>query len=574
MGFIDIIIVIVLLYYITIVSSRKWFVTLYMIYKVLETLALAGFGLRGYIADIISIQLANILYLVSVVFHLVSIVSFTGKFYKKFSFAIGIITLISIFLFMFFVADARIRVAIISFSITILFGLGGAFLYTNRASYKLPILLAIAFFFFSIINALRAIAVLYSNGVYQLIDLAAWDSILVMAGIATILISSFGFLLLLKEVDDQTIYRQNRITSIAFDESPVSIVLTDKEGNIEFVNPKFSELTGYTSEEAKGKNTSILKTSLTPDETYHSLWNTIRVGNTWHGEFVNKKKNGEIYYEEAVIAPIKNAKQQITNYLAIKIDITQRKASEQLLQKRNEELSEINSTKDRLFSIIGHDLKGPIGNLKQLLEFINQDIKKGDKESVQQILKMTKETAETSFDLLENLLNWSRTQLDVIEPQPDNFDIAPLAEEISQLYQASIRQKKITFDLKLDQDTTAFADRDMVSTVIRNLLSNAIKFTPPYGSVTVEITQKNGSLISAISDSGVGIEEDRLEKIFDFKQNQSTRGTAGEKGTGIGLALSREFIIKNGGKIWVESTPGEGSTFFFSLPTELSEQRA
>jgi PAS domain S-box-containing protein len=543
-----------------------------MIYKVLETLALTGFGLRGYIVDVVSIQLANVLYLVSASFHLVSVVSFTGKFYKKFSFAIGVITLISIFLFMFFVGDGRIRVTIISLSISILFSLSGAFLYVNRASYKLPILLAIAFVFFAIINTIRAVAIMTSSQDYQLIDLVTWDSILVMAGIATILISSFGFLLLLKEVDDQTIYRQNRITSIAFEESPVSIVMTDKKGDIEFVNPKFSELTGYSGKEAKGKNTSILKTSITPSETYHSLWNTIRQGKTWHGEFVNKKKNGEIYYEEAVIAPIKNARQQITNYLAIKIDITQRKASEQLLQKRNQELSEINSTKDRLFSIIGHDLKGPIGNLKQLLEFINQDIKKGDKESVQQILKMTKETAETSFDLLENLLNWSRTQLNVIEPQPDNFDIALLVEEISQLYQASIQQKKITLDLKLSRGTTAFADRDMVSTVIRNLLSNAIKFTPPYGSVMVEITQENGTLTSAIKDSGVGIEEDRLEKIFDFKQNQSTKGTAGEKGTGIGLALSREFIIKNGGKIWVESTPGKGSTFFFSLPIRQKKQ--
>jgi PAS domain S-box-containing protein len=566
MGFIDIIIVITLLYYITVVRSRKWFITTYLGYKLFETLALISFGLRGIASDFITIQFANSLLFISVFLHLVSVLSYTEKIKRKLLYGLGILTVVSI-VFLFVLYDfPRIRVGLSSFSIAILFFTGGITLYTNRQSFKFPILLSTGFIFYATINMFRGISVLYNSGAYSFYDLTTWDSILVLSGIATILINSFGFLLLLKEVDEKTISRQNHITSIAFNESPVSIVLTDKEGNIEFVNPKFSELTGYSYEESRGKNTSILKTELTPDITYESLWRTIQAGKTWSGEFVNRKKNGDVYYEEAVIAPIKNEKQEIINHLAIKIDITKRKASESLLEQRNQELSEINHTKDRLFSIIGHDLKGPMGNLKQLLEFINQDIEKGDKESVQKIVKMSKETAETSFQFLENLLNWSRSQLNVIEPQKEKFNLATVIHEVCELYKSSIQQKKQQLVYKNGVAYELVADKEMISAVVRNLVSNSIKFTPVYGSIKIDLEEKEEDVVLSIKDSGVGIEKKRQEKLFKFTENQSTHGTAGEKGTGIGLVLCKEFVTKNKGKIWVESELNDGCTFNVSLP--------
>ncbi len=563
---IDIIMVFIFLYYITVASARKWYIIIYVVYKIFESIALTAFGLREIVSEFVTIQIANTLYFLSIFLHMTSVTSFSGKFNKKFTLLLGAMTLISIIVFLSFLEEDRIRVAISSFTIAIIFLTGGVYLYKNRQNYKLPILLATGFIFYAFINVARGISVLNSAAGYRFYSLGTWDTILVLSAIATILISSVGFLLLLKEVDENTIFKQNRITSIAFNESPVSIVLTDTQGNIEFVNPKFSELTGYTFEEAKGKNTNILRTSRTPRQTFESLWETIQAGKTWSGEFINKKKNGEKYFEEAVIAPIKNAKQEIINYLAIKIDITQRKANEQLLEVRNAELTEINHTKDRLFSIIGHDLKGPIGNLKQLLEFINQDIERGDKESVQQIVKMSRETAETSFDFLENLLNWSRSQLNVIEPNPELFNITDLIKEVCQLNQSQVQQKKIELICEISKPIEVLADRDMISAVLRNLLSNSIKFTPIYGTIQIEVEEKSKEALLAIKDSGVGIEKDRQEKIFSFTDNESTRGTAGEKGTGLGLVLAKEFVLKNHGKIWVESEPDEGCTFFVSLP--------
>ena len=568
MAFMDVVIVLILLYYIAFVSSRRWFIILYLSYKLFETFSLIAFGLRDIAGDFVSVNLANTLYLISIFLHLISVVSFKGKHNKKFTYILGIVTLTSIVLFLIFVDNPVNRVVTGSFAVALHFVLGGIFLFLQRESYKLPLLLSLGFICYAAINIARGISILSLEGPYQFYQLGTWDMILILAGIGTILISSFGFLLLLKEVDDKLIFKQNHITSIAFDESPVSIVLTDPLGNIEFVNPKFSELTGYSSKECKGKNTSILKTKLTPNETYHSLWSTIKSGKTWSGEFINQKKNGDLYYEEAVIAPIKNEKGVITNHLAIKIDITKRKANEELVKKRNQELSKINHTKDRLFSIIGHDLKGPIGNLRQLLEFINQEIEKGDKRSLQQFLDMSKESAKTSFDLLENLLNWSRSQLNVIKPEPTEFDISDLINQVSQIFCAIVQQKNIEL-VHNHNSVLVKADMEMISTVIRNLLSNAIKFTSIYGRVETAIYQNGSETILAVKDSGVGIEAERIEKVFDFVDNQSTRGTSGEKGTGLGLALSKDFMEKNGGRIWAESTAQQGSTFYISLPTNV-----
>lgn len=566
MGFIDVIIVLILLYYITVVSSKKWFIIVYLAYKLFETLAMIALSLRGIASEFLTVKIAISFLYISIFLHLISVVSYTGKYNKKFAYGIGTIITISVVLFFLYYNSTYIRTAIFSFSISLCYLMGGVYLFITRKEYKLPILLSYGCIIYAIINVARGFSMLSNSASYNFYELTTWDSILIMAGIATILISSFGFLLLLKEVDDKHLFKQNRITAIAFDESPVSIVITDTSGSIEFVNPKFAELTGYSSEESIGKNTNILKTSLTPDETYHSLWDTIRTGNTWSGEFINKKKNGETYYEEAVIAPIKNEKNEITNYLAIKTDITERKANEELIQLRNKELSEIIETKDRLFSIIGHDLKGPIGNLRQLLEIINQDVEKGDKNSVKTILELSQETAKTSFNLLENLLNWSRSQLNALSPEPSVFDLAELTKEVSQIYQAAVQQKKITLNYEFNSTFFVNADKEMISAIIRNLLSNAIKFTPIYGNISIDMEDKEDKINLSVKDTGVGIPDDRIDKIFDFVKNHSTSGTSGEKGTGLGLVISKDFALKNNGDIWVESHPEKGSSFYVSMP--------
>jgi PAS domain S-box-containing protein len=388
------------------------------------------------------------------------------------------------------------------------------------------------------------------------------------------IISPVGFLLLLKEVDESEIFRKNELNRVTIEQSPVSIVLTDVNGRIEYVNKHFSQLTGYKPGEVFGKKTSVLKSEFTPRGDISSeLWNTITSGQVWKGEFVNRKKNNELYYEEATIAPIKNKKGETINYLAIKTNISERKRNEKVIGQRTNELAELNSTKDRLFSIIAHDLKGPIGNQQQLLEFLEHDIADGDKENIAQLLKMLKQSAKTSADLLENLLAWSRSQLNSINLKTEQFDLAEATDEILKLVNIGIRQKKIEIIKKYDGKYPVYADKPMIETVVRNLLSNAVKFTAERGSIELNIEFEDGNTILSIADNGVGIPEERSDSVFNFAKNQSTRGTADEKGTGLGLVLSKEFVEKNKGSIWFESEVDIGTTFFVSLPSSNRAQQ-
>ena len=566
MGFLNIIIVLILLYYITTANDKKWFIVTYIIYKILETSGIVFLGFRNVISDFLSIYVANFFFIIYTFIHLISVVSFKGNLNKRFAYLIGFISIITLGLFFTAGANENLRVFFVSYGIALVHISSAIFLLKNGKPFKMPFLITVGFLLFALTNIIRGTNAILGPDTYRFVELASWDLLFLLSGVAMILISSFGFLLLLREVDESIIFKQNRLNKIAFDQSPVSIVITDTEGKIEYVNPKFSSLTGYTQDEVKGEKTKVLKTSMTPKETFADLWQTIKAGNVWHGEFVNKKKNNEVYYEEAVIAPVKDEKQKIINYLAIKTDITRRKADEELIQHHNEELTELNSTKDRLFSIIAHDLRGPIGNLQQLLEIIAYDINQGDRAKVDELLLMLKSTARTSFVLLDNLLSWSRSQLNAISLETEHFNLALIISDALNLMETSIKQKNISVSTNDMADCTVFADRPTIDVVVRNLLSNAIKFTPRNGEINICIDVQEKENILSIADTGVGIEEDRLEKIFSFAENRSTRGTAGEKGTGLGLVLSNEFVVKNNGRIWAKSSPGEGSIFYVALP--------
>jgi PAS domain S-box-containing protein len=565
MGFIDFIIVIVLIYYIVFTNRKAWYVSSYLGYKVLESVALIGFGLRGHAPDFASVLLANIVYFLGNLIHVVSVVSFKGQLKVRFTLLASTLIILASVIFILVLNNLTMRIIVNSVAMGLLFILAGLFLFGDRKPYRLPILIAAAFIIFGIINFVRILTVLSSSD-YNFANLQVWDLILVHSGMAMILISSFGFLLLLKEVDDSTNFRQDRLNNIAFDQSPVSIVITDVDGKIEYVNPNFSQLTGYSQAEVKGVKTNVLKTELTPLNTFKELWKTIKEGEIWRGEFINRKKNDEIYYEEAVIAPIRNERKKIVNFLAIKLDITQRKKDEALIQQRNSELSKLNSTKDRMFSIIAHDLKGPIGNLQQLLEIIDHDINRGDTANVEELLRMLKQAAKTSADLLENLLTWTRSQLNAISINPEPFNLPQIISDSINLLSVTIKQKKIKIVREFEGRFIVFADKAMTGTIVRNLLSNAIKFSIKEGSIHIGLMQDESETILSIRDNGVGIDEDRKGKLFDFAGNQSTYGTSGEKGTGLGLVLSKEFADKNNGRIWFESKKNAGSTFYVALP--------
>jgi len=242
------------------------------------------------------------------------------------------------------------------------------------------------------------------------------------------------------------------------------------------------------------------------------------------------------------------------------------------LVETTQTLMDLNKVKDRLFSIIGHDLRGPIGNVKMVLEFMSKGIidpTKGEqyRKTVQDLLRTTDEV----FSLLENLLAWSTYESGNLSSIPENIVFKEAVASIVNLYQAGINSKRISLNINIDPDHIVYADLNMIKTVVRNLFSNAIKFTPVEGTITFTSRPEGGFVIIGVSDTGTGMPQEVIDKILDPNIYYTSLGLNKESGNGLGLKLCKDFIEKSNGKIWIESVPGKGTTVYFSLPAKKEE---
>lgn len=250
-------------------------------------------------------------------------------------------------------------------------------------------------------------------------------------------------------------------------------------------------------------------------------------------------------------------------------DITKIKKSEQNLKKARNELQQINFTKDRLFNIIGHDLKGPLYQIKELSALALKSLETSNTTEVQQYIQLMQQAAINSESLLVNLLEWSRLKTQKKSIKKEKFLLNDLMDDTLSLFSANLYRKNITISKHYDLDATVYANSNMIDTVIRNLISNAIKFSFSGTTIDIQIAKHPRNKIKvSVSDQGVGISTENMKKLHDNKQIFTLPGTNKEKGSGLGLVLCREFVEKNGGRIWIASEPGKGSTFSFSIPAE------
>lgn len=247
----------------------------------------------------------------------------------------------------------------------------------------------------------------------------------------------------------------------------------------------------------------------------------------------------------------------------------QRQKSNMLLARKNQEiekqaahLKESNEIKDRLFSIIAHDLRGPLGSLHAVITLIEMNV--ASRESLERIIPEVAERFKYTSTLLNNLLHWSQSQMDGYRVIVETFNISQLICEKRTLLKSKLEEKNITFEFS-EEEYIVRADRNMIDLVVQNLISNAIKYSNQNGNISVKVFGKDGKACIAIADNGIGIQKDKLEELFS-NRFYTTEGTNNEKGTGLGLMLCKEFVERNGGRIWVESIPDLGSTFYFTLP--------
>ncbi len=237
-------------------------------------------------------------------------------------------------------------------------------------------------------------------------------------------------------------------------------------------------------------------------------------------------------------------------------------------RKRVEEaLREVNASKDTFFSIIAHDLKSPFTALLGYVEFAIQYLDETSKEEMREYLTQIKTSTESVYALLENLLTWSRLQRGVMEHHPEHVPLYKMVEHVVPIFISNAKQKQITLRSSVPNEISVYADVNMIYTVIRNLISNALKFVNAGGSIEITARQGTEYVEVSVSDTGVGIPEDALSKLFRIETKLTTVGTAGEKGTGMGLSLSHDLVEKNGGTLEVESEVEKGATFRFTLPS-------
>ncbi|WP_445710052.1 PAS domain-containing sensor histidine kinase [Flavobacterium sp.] len=247
-------------------------------------------------------------------------------------------------------------------------------------------------------------------------------------------------------------------------------------------------------------------------------------------------------------------------------DITERKKSENSLKESEKQLKELNTTKDKLFSIIAHDLRSPFNSIigfSELLTLNSADLEPEEKEKFCSIINVA---AKNTLILLDNLLNWAKSQTGQLRFNPEKVLFSAVILEIITLKKSLTKAKNITLDYSLSDEIEVYADVNMLKTVLRNLISNAIKFTELGGNIRVLATLKDQHVEITISDNGIGMNEEKCKELFKIASNTTTIGTANENGSGLGLVLCKEFVEQNRGTIWVESKEGKGSDFKFTLP--------
>lgn len=247
-------------------------------------------------------------------------------------------------------------------------------------------------------------------------------------------------------------------------------------------------------------------------------------------------------------------------------DITLRKQTEEDIRIKNAELQRLNADKDYFISILAHDLKGPFSSIIGLLELLLGNLQTYDINEIESQLTAVNNSAIGAYNLLEDILVWALSQSGKLPFEPGEFNLKHSCEDVVEILKPGADKKSITINIVVAERMIVFADIDMLSTILRNLISNAIKFTRKGGNITIFSEQNNSEITISVSDNGLGVSAEILSHLFDNTQKHSLKGTANEKGTGLGLLICKKFVEKHSGRIWAESKVGQGSIFKFTLP--------
>lgn len=356
----------------------------------------------------------------------------------------------------------------------------------------------------------------------------------------------------------EELYRSEKKYRLLIDNQGEGIGMVDPDDKFIFVNPKAEEIFGM----AQGK--------LVGKKVFDFLSSENR---KFIREQTNLRKQGaENTYELEIIRPDKQKKQilvtatpqyeegEFSGTFAVFRDMTGWKTQD------------TKSATDKFISIIAHDLKNPLSSIQGFSDLLIKDYSSYDPEEVLTFVKMIQGASRQAQNLLNNLLDWSRSQTDRIKFDPTGIDIFQVVASVNKLYELNAHEKNLELFNRVSRGSMVYGDQNMVSTIVRNLVSNAIKFTRPKGKITISSKSSRHEVQILVADNGIGMSEELIEKLFRIDEQVTRTGTANEEGTGLGLILSMEFARKNSGTLSVSSKPGKGSTFSLALPRYRTDQ--
>ena len=369
-----------------------------------------------------------------------------------------------------------------------------------------------------------------------------------------------------------------RKLSLATEQSPASVVITDKNGTIEYVNPTFSKVTGYAAQEALGQNPRVLKSGNLPASFYKEMWRTILGGKSWKGDFINKKKSGEEFWESASISPIHNDNGEITHFVAVKQDITERKEMEAALISAKQAADDANKAKGDFLANMSHEIRTP---MNAVIGMTHLALKTDLNPKQRDYLKKIQSSANSLLGIINDILDFSKIEAGKLDIEAVDFNLDDVLDNLANLITVKAQEKEnleVLFAAAHDVPRYLVGDPLRLGQVLINLANNAVKFTQS-GEIVVSIEKEERKedqvrLKFVVSDTGIGLTAEQAGKLFQSFSQADTSTTRKYGGTGLGLAISKKLVNMMEGEIWVESEYGQGTSFIFTANFGLGKEKA
>lgn len=378
-----------------------------------------------------------------------------------------------------------------------------------------------------------------------------------------------GFLSVATDITERKAFVERLdLQSTALEAADTAVVITDPEGTVQWVNSAFTRLTGYAAAESVGRSTRQLRSGEHPAEFYRELWATITRGSVWRGELVNRRKDGSTYTEEMTITPVRHGDGPITHFVAIKQDVSRRRAAQEELQRAKAAAEEATRAKSDFLAVMSHEIRTPVNGVIGMTSLL---LDTGLDSRQSQIAQTIQSSADSLLAIVNDVLDFSKVEARKLEFETLDFDLATVLEETMESLATRAHAKHLELVGFIDPATPTLlrGDPGRLRQVLTNLVSNAVKFTES-GEVVVRISPVNDApdiarLRFTVTDTGIGIEPEAQKRLFHAFTQADNSTTRRFGGTGLGLAICRQLVELMGGRIGVQSTPGKGSRFEFEV---------